>query len=550
MNGGNGRIRRFFELVLETDAVFPATAATLGLHATLDHVPGNALLGAAARDYAGISDAGLAWDAFHSGALRFSSAYPLFEGRPTLPVPLSWHGAKGQVGGSVANLARTEWPAGEGQPQQVRKDKNWFDQGRALVEPERRFRQKTAIDRSLYGQPRKGALYGYAGIAAGTRFWFELSAPAGRADLIERAARVLTGPGLALGRSRAAEYGAARIVPADGLKEVVAALELQAGGAADRQIAIYAAADLALVDEATGLPAAGLEPRHLGLGGEWSVVVRRVFARGRRWTPFNGARRAFDTDRQVIEKGSVFVFEKNGALTGEDEAALAAARDEGVGLFRAEGLGRILVDPWFLADDRFAPGVLSVPPRTEKSALPDGPLGVWLQRRMAARALPKAVRTHADYWEDRFAKLYREVWQEAELEGRAPFDASPSRAQWGTLRDAVLGLTSLTEIVRVLFGTGKDGKPEGLVVAGVGAKAWGSGHWRDPVKDVQSHTTFADLLRWSLEPGGLDKALDDAGLVRTEVLRGELAAAFLAVLAERMPRRLNVLERGGKEKAS
>jgi CRISPR-associated protein Csx10 len=547
MNGGNGRLRRFFELVLETDAVFPVTAATLGLHATLDHVPGSALLGAAARDYAGFSDAGLAWDAFHSGALRFSNAYPLAGGRPTLPVPLSWHRAKGQVDGSVTNLARTGWSAGEGQPQQVRKEKNWFDQGGALVKLERRFRQKTAIDRSLYGRARKGTLYGYAGIAAGTHFWFELSAPAGRADLIERAARVLTGPGLALGRSRAAEYGAARIVPADGLEEAVTVLERQVDRKG-QQVVVYAAADLALVEEATGLPVAGLEPRHLGLGDGWSVVACRVFARGRRWTPFNGARRAFDTDRQVIEKGSVFVFEKDGTITPEDEAALTVARDEGVGLFRAEGLGRILVEPWFLAGERLEVGEARAP-EPPAAGMPDGPLGVWLQRRVAARALPKAARAHADYWEDRFAKLYREVWREARAEGRAPFDASPSRAQWGTLRDAVLGLTSLTEIVRVLFGTGTDAKAEGLVVAGIGARAWGSGHWRDPVTEVQRHTTFADLLKRSLEPALLDEALKAADLAGTEVLRGELAAAFLAVLAERMPRRLNALE-SGKEKAS
>ncbi|MEJ2682662.1 MAG: hypothetical protein P8176_16145, partial [Gammaproteobacteria bacterium] len=66
---------------------------------TLEYIPGNALLGAAANSLYGdnLRDNKMLdnWRLFHSGEVIFGNAYPCLPHAPGLPAPLAWHAAKG-----------------------------------------------------------------------------------------------------------------------------------------------------------------------------------------------------------------------------------------------------------------------------------------------------------------------------------------------------------------------------------------------------------------------------------------------------------------------
>jgi CRISPR-associated protein Csx10 len=547
-------IRRWFRIDLLNEAIFSVSSATAGGHGTLDYVPGAALLGAVARHYGSFGDR--TWDVFHSGRVQFGNGYPLIGDAPTVPVPFCWHRPKAvdaTVGGRIVSaqvfnlLIDDDRPDGV-QPEQVRH--GYVARNGAFIRPDASYRQRTAVDRFRLGRPREAALFGYSSVDAGQSFWFELRCPAGMPDAASRIEELLTGLPVVLGRSRNAEYGEVRVTALDdGFGARVDDVLAPRTSAGSGSIAFYALSDLA-AEGTGGMP----EGEELGLPGGWKIAADRCFVRTRCYAPFNGTRRAFDGDRTVIEKGSVLVYAGTGLV---DPAAVRAALEGGVGLWRAEGLGRLLCAPWLLGKVRdCVPQAAGVVNRDKPEApRPRDELAVWLSRRRTARTLPSVARDLADRWEEHFATLYRAVWKEARSEGRAPNDVAPLRAQWGTVREAALGVTDLAVLDRVLFAelprdaTGRIIKSQGsqsggLLTTGAAAKGWGSEHWQDPVSQATAQTNFAGLLRRMISKEVLNAALKEAGLAGEGAdLCGDLAAAVLVALAERMPRRLYRLER-------
>lgn len=533
---------RRFRLDLEQDAIFSLNAASAGGHRSLDYVPGGALRGVVGRHYDAFGQD--AWTVFHSGAVCFGNAYPLLSGvEPAMPIPLSWHHKKGAehenggalVAGIVSNLAKAELP-GE-KLEQLRE--NYICSDFRIASPQVQHRQKTAIDRYGYGRPRAGALFGYSGLRRGQSFWFDLifvDVPHALQDQVT--SRLTEGP-ISLGRSRHAEYGRALIAR----MENAGASPYQAAepSANQERVSVYLMSDLAPTPR-QGDPVEPPSAPLFHLPEGWKLDWKRTYLRGRTYAPFNGAWRLFGQDRRVWEKGSVITFE----VPEDDRPRLPHILDVarqliavGVGFHRAEGLGRVLIEPWLLAGD--SPQPVAAPASSRRAAdksdeptepICHAPVLCWAKARAYERLLPVAAETLVAAVESDLVKLYRRAEQEAVVAGKDVFEMAPSKAQWGALADEVAGHASRAAIDDALFREPKSRGPEdrgGFCYSGVGAKKW---RFEDPMDRLG----FVKILKRFTNESGLKEEISPLLSVDATGSIDRLCRLGFLLLSRRIPR--------------
>lgn len=413
---------------LTDDVVFSARSATEGGHASLDRIPGAALLGAAAARLYGQISRRDAFAAFHSGRLRFGDGLPFDGSELAYPMPLAWHHAKAlrpERDGRLDRAAvhnfqhcnRIDVPAGappdtELQPKQlragyVRSDGTW-------VRPAHSLRLKTAIDPDT-GRAAEGQLFGYDALARGQRFGVRIEADDDLdAGLFRQVVDALAGS-LLLGRSRSAEYGRAKAwcVDLDPPRH---------GPLVVNRLTLWLLSDLALAD-ADGQPTLTLDDASLGLPGA-RLCHDQTFLRSRRYSPWNGARHGYDRERLVLSAGGVITLDLAETLTPEQAARLQA----GIGLHREAGLGRLCINPPLLADKHpsFAPAS-DRPAGAPAQPRPDDPLIAWLEDQAGD------WKAHADQAGLALAEEYLRLLDSARrIAGVTPGLAfGPSKSQWG-----------------------------------------------------------------------------------------------------------------------
>jgi len=387
-------------LTLESDLVLSQRSATIGGHSTLRYIPGAALLGAVASlpDGDGVLYDRLGADAFrcfHSGSVRFGCGWPVDgAGRPALPVPRSLHEEKRREAGSskpALNLAVADRPRGV---QLVQERAGFVGPGRARVSVETRYSMRTAVGRG--GQAREGLLFGYEAIAAGQTFVARLDADEG--EDLERLRSALVGRTIHLGRSRSAEFGRVRV-------EEVQAEPWPLASTADGRVVILFASDAAFRDD-NGSPRLEPSPEDFGLSG-WSIDWSRSFLRFRSWSPFHGVRRRPDTERQVVEAGSVLTLEPpaGDGVDGLEQARAATSR--GVGEWREEGLGQVLVQPELLLGPSVELAEPDGPSDRPSAPLPADALGAWLVQRERERRLRDTAEEISSRLEEKLAWMTR-----------------------------------------------------------------------------------------------------------------------------------------------
>ena len=318
------------------------TASTAGGHSSLDYIPGSAILGAvAAHLYKRLDDPELQWLVFHSGKVRFGNAYPAnHEAALSWPMPLSLHAPKnsqainqGQLNaGTVIDLS-SDKGAEDVQYRQLRT--GYVNATGLMSECEKSYQLKTAINYHS-GTAKDSQLFGYEAIESDQWFCGQLTwdndVEAEAKHVIDAVLEVLDQPNLRIGRSRGAEFGRVKI----------AQIALPAQQAvASKSVTVYCVSDLALKSKSTGQPVLTLDAEQLGLS-ETQVRLRPAdtFVRTRRYSTYNGARGAYDQERLVIAKGSVFSFD---ILANSDDVLkqLQSLTEQGLGLWKESGLGQI-----------------------------------------------------------------------------------------------------------------------------------------------------------------------------------------------------------------
>lgn len=410
------------DIHLQQPAIISLHPATAGTHQGLDFIPGATLLGhAASRLYAQLDEAS-AWLLFHSGKVRFGDALPLGgNGQTSLPMPLSWHVDKGKPATKEGRLIPDHVydpsmaaPAPAAQPAALRSGHVTVCGQRISVQ--RLQTLKTAID-ARRGMAADGQLFGYEAMAADQHFRATVQADADVPEsLWQQLLQALSG-NARLGRSRSAQFGLARL-------QTGPASASATPPCTGQQLTLLLLSDLAL--EYLGQPCLEPLPQLLGLpeGSHWLPTAS--FLRQRRYSPFNGWRRHYDPERQVISRGSVLRFELPRCLDQAERLRLA----DGLGLYQESGLGQILVNPALLAN-----ASPSFEATATTAAIKEAPVAVQpdstLARVLAARAKardPDRIRQIAS----QLMAAYDQRLQDAKAFN--PLAMPPGRSQWGRLK--------------------------------------------------------------------------------------------------------------------
>ena len=442
------------EIELLAPLIVSERSATEGSHRCLDYLPGAKLLGAAARTYGQLTPTE-AFEAFHSGRLRFLDATPVVGGRRGVPVPLSWHRPK--IGSDVHDLSLGD-PTRVERPVQLRTGHVDGDGQRhdALA---RRMQLKVSRRAARESDDANAALFGYESLPAGTLLGSEVNADDDVDEaLIDKILREFCQGSCFVGRSRGAEYGRVsirrRAEPWWG--------PTNADESAAQRLTLLCTSDLAPRDPATGQPTLQPTSSALGLAG-WRWLPEPSFLRTRRYSPFNGARRRPDLERQVITRGSVLVYER------AEGASPAKVPLTGLGDWTQEGLGQVWVNSPLLRSER--PSTRQMAPVDPPSQPPpDSELLGWLEHRMRQDAAVLAAEDAARIWADEVLPL-----------ARAP--KAPNRSQWGQLRLLAARATGKKELEGLVA-------DDGRLARGQSAKAWKAG----PADRTLRHRV-AELIR-------------------------------------------------------
>jgi CRISPR-associated protein Csx10 len=268
-----------------------------------------------------------------------------------------------------------------------------------------------------------------------------------------------------LGRSRSAEFGRCTL-------SVLEEKRIPVSTAATENMAVvYCVSDLALQDE-LGFPTRQPLAGDFGLP-DGTIDWTRSHIRTRRFSPFNAALRTYETERIVIEKGSVIVFDCHGHRIEGTECQ--------IGLYQSAGMGRVIVNPRFL----LTPDFRAVEGQTLSPALQPGIKAQVLDRIPASAHFVAMIRQRtsgsvgAVEWADRFRDSLTKLYRTARgISGAAPgTPVGPSKAQWGRLdglaRDAGTKKDFLRNVSgnNILGRTAKDGSGREIFRPD---EAWGS----------------------------------------------------------------------------
>ena len=515
-----------FIATMESDVIISETSTTAGTHSSLDYIPGACFLGACAAKIYGSLSQDEAFAIFHSGKVRFGNAYPLSaSGIPSLPVPAAWHYFKGEsfleegklnVLG-IKNLLHTsgatyeKWAASGRQPKQMRD--GYATPDGAIIGKSSEYRLKTAIDRKGK-RAAEGQLFGYESLNPGSRWWFSIDIDGDiPKNICEDISSALIGR-IRVGRSRTAENG---IVKVDFAENVVFAPALAASE--NHQIHIYCVSDIALRDSINGTPVTVPAKEHFQLPDGVRLAADRSFIRTRRYAPFNGKRKANDLERQVICKGSVSTFAKDdGSVFTEIEiSAIRQKLIAGVGMYRHDGLGKVLVNPTFIMSETVAlqetVPVAQLPeqPPTEQ---PDSTRSLidWLTRGSSAQSDDADISKQVEEWANLLVKNISNLNRMG--------SAFPGNSQWGAVRS----IASLMQTTREMLVDKLFGENIGLCVHGVSRI-----QWEQEFKYDHKWISFAEFLRT---------------VVVAQYNDHEQTRKALYLLAERVPKKLNQHKEG------
>lgn len=357
-----------YTLTLQAPAVLTGLDGNPDSARTLEHVPGSVVRGAIARALGDPGNDPQRLARFRelvlSGRVRYLDAYPVADGRRSLPTPVSWRREK--YGETVHDLAAGEPETAEpvvslGAPFVTLGAADCREVPVALSAAihHRRSRVK--------GRPveNEGALFVYESLDAGQVFRGFLvvegeneAEATGRADAVRQAA----GETLLLGRSRRAGYGGQALLAWGPPRE----RELEGrSGLVDRDLAagdtfrLLAVSDLIVRDPHT----AALDPAAIETvieTGDGSLSGRAELIRGH-WQlrPVGGFNRKWGLELPqalALRAGSVLALRAREPIALGD---LLAVERAGLGERRAEGFGRVA---FFEAPD---PQPVVLPPAAE-----------------------------------------------------------------------------------------------------------------------------------------------------------------------------------------
>ena len=317
-----------YTCTLLTDAVITSMAATEGYKESLDYIPGSKFLGIVAGRLYDEAHAEKTLDLFHNGNVKFGDARPFNEDEEYLKVPLSWYYEKGK---SLFDEIYLHHDLPKDLPQLKQFRSGYFSpKSKKYISIPQSFSLKSAQDRKNR-KSEDGKMFGYFSLKSGSKWTFTIDDITSKyADEIKH---ILEGRHR-IGRSRSAEYG---------LVEIKFEKEIQPVSSKnlDGELIIYAKSNLAFINEETGNYTSQPTAKQLTGIDAAEVLWDKSQVRTRNYKTWNRKRFNKDSDRIIIEAGSVFVVRLNETISSD-------FFDNGIGSHKNEGFGEVLTNPDFL----------------------------------------------------------------------------------------------------------------------------------------------------------------------------------------------------------
>ncbi len=325
-----------YKCTLLSDVIVTSEAATEGYRESLDYIPGSKFLGIAAGKLYDETNPQKTLDLFHNGTVKFGDATLVHQNIALYKVPFSWYHEKGQgLSESIFlhhKITETdqEYFTREGiQPKQARS--GYFSSELGIFTTiEQGFSLKSAhsIERR---RAKDSQLFGYYSMKAGSEWSFSINDQSG--EYADELKDIMVGKHR-IGRSRSAEYGLVSI-------EFMQQSASQEPIIFQDEVIIYAKSNLCFYDSITGRPTAQPTADQLIGTNAGKIDWNKSQVRSRNYKTWNRHRGNKDTERIIIERGSVFVVSVH-------DKANSTFLLNGIGSHQAEGFGEVLVNPEFL----------------------------------------------------------------------------------------------------------------------------------------------------------------------------------------------------------
>ena len=292
----------------------------------------------------------------------------------------------------------------------------YLSESGAILSPETHFEMKTAVSEAT-NVAAESQLFGYQSLKAGQTFRFVVESDNEEQAVFDRIVDVFDGQ-IRLGRSRSAQFGRAYCTPVEQSERPVV------NESNVNKISLLCCSDLALVNSA-GAASYLPDAVDLGLANDWQFELSDSFIRTRQYSPYNGKRRVYDLERQVISKGSVLTF--SGTL------ASTIAERFFAGLYQEQGLGELRVMPAWMTQLKVNPEGVDVRSNEANQlpvdiAVPETPLISWLLNQQSMSGADEV-------WVDKLLKRYGLLLKNAHLLNgiSTGIEIGPSKSQWGVL---------------------------------------------------------------------------------------------------------------------
>jgi len=352
-------IRLDFICTFQSDIVLHASSNTEGKIEKLDYIPGSNFLGMVARDYAGFGAD--AFDVFHSGEVCFGDGHIMAEGEPTYHVPFSFQAYKGESFEKARDanelfvhhfLKQTDFEAATAKGTQYKQQRvGFFTASGKYAKLEHSYKQKSAYDKHKR-RSKDSTMFGYHALPSESRWAFSVTIGDHMEKHTGKIKELLLGK-KRLGKSKSAEYGLVEIKEnTQATVDATDTMEAQTiPNITDKKyLYLYAKSRLVLTDE-NGINSYTPSKESLGFLGTDDIQIdwNKSQIRTSRYTPYVGARRNFDPERLVIDKGSVIVVDVS---KGYDVTSFAQQIQKPIGLYISEGHGEVMVNPiWLLSKE-------------------------------------------------------------------------------------------------------------------------------------------------------------------------------------------------------
>jgi len=467
-------ITKQYTCELLSDIVLNSSLATEGNMSSLDYIPGSNFLGIAASTLYGSVEKEKAYSLFHNGDVSFGDATISKDGLASFPVPFSYFMDKldKKIGKDPIYLHHlidpNNRPKKDEKFLQLKQERGGYilSDNRIIKEIKKSFSLKSAQDRDSRSS-KDGSMFGFDAIEKGQIFIFSIQFK--NQDDVAIIEKELIGI-KRLGKSKNAEFGQVDIQAASGISDFESF-------ESENYTLVYAQSNLYFTDDFGQVT---LQPKVTDLGltsGEinWDKSQVRSFS----YSPWNSKRNTSSMQRHCIAKGSVFYVETTQKPSNSSNF---------VGGFQAEGLGKVLYNPFFLKPGREKPEV-----RTDLSKYDSKKDKNQVNETTPANTILAVFLANKQAAQVKELNISKKVIVEIELLKNGNYKNVDSlikitSSQWGGIRAYASKTRDISQLNKDLFGYTKEDKKtkvEGYLTHGVAdEKHWGKHGNLNKFKDI------------------------------------------------------------------